>query len=166
MKKASRTRRKNTIHRDADYPLRGWIDPQTGQRFSTVTLRLDDGRYLSAIDIDPSIRRTAATKEKAERAAIDAYDKQARSANPVADRDKTAVRFGPITIEVEWDDEARCYASFSPDINVASAGYTAAEAIEMFKDALRGHLETSKQLGLRLGISAAKVRELEKRLAA
>ncbi len=63
-----------------DFPLNRWIDTETGQSFETVTLRLDDGRYLCALVTDPSVRATATTRRQAESALF-----KRRSANPEED---------------------------------------------------------------------------------
>jgi hypothetical protein len=72
-------RRRSPAHPEEvipDYPIRSWIDERTGRPFHTVTLRLENGQYLSALDFAPSIRATAKTKEKAELAAIRLYEQQ------------------------------------------------------------------------------------------
>jgi len=59
-----------------DYPIKPWI-ADTGERFHTVSLSLDDGRYLAVILEDQSIRQTAKTRRAAEDAVKDAFPPKA-----------------------------------------------------------------------------------------
>jgi len=49
------------------YPLRTWRDRVTKREFLTVTVRQDDGSFLSLVAEDPSIRATANTPDRARR---------------------------------------------------------------------------------------------------
>jgi hypothetical protein len=63
-----------------DFPLGRWIDSETGESFETVTVRLDDGRYLCLLLSDPTVRATADTRRQAEAALF-----KRRCANPDED---------------------------------------------------------------------------------
>lgn len=46
-------------------PISTWTQNETGRRFTTVTVRQDDGSFLCLVAEDPTIRETAATAKKA-----------------------------------------------------------------------------------------------------
>jgi len=48
----------------------------TGQRFSVVSLKQDNGRYVAEVLDNPSLRATAATRQAAERKVAELYAKQ------------------------------------------------------------------------------------------
>jgi hypothetical protein len=72
---------------DADYPVKPWINPVSGQRFQTIAVRLDDGTFLATVAEDPEVRATASTQAAAERAVLAIYRTQR---NP--DEDEVLVR--------------------------------------------------------------------------
>ena len=86
-----------------DFPLAHWIDRDTGESFNTVTVRLDDGRYLAVLAHDQEIRATGRTKELAERALLEV---RSRRANP--DADEEALQAAE---EVEDEEAVRDYLS-------------------------------------------------------
>lgn len=49
------------------YPLSSWRDTATGREFLTVTVRQDNGSFLSLVAEDPGIRATAKTPARARR---------------------------------------------------------------------------------------------------
>lgn len=55
---------------DPDYPVKPWVNPISGQRFQTVAVRLDDGRFLATVAEAPEIRATARTQAEAEQAVL------------------------------------------------------------------------------------------------
>jgi hypothetical protein len=62
---------------DPDYPVKPWI-AHTGEHFRTVSVRLDDGRYLAFILEDQNIQQTAKTRTAAEDAVKRVYPKKAQ----------------------------------------------------------------------------------------
>lgn len=52
---------------DPFFPLKNWIDRETGHSFQTATIRQDDGSFVAIIVSDPSFRFTAKTQQEAER---------------------------------------------------------------------------------------------------
>lgn len=72
---------------NADYPVKPWIDPTSGFSFQTVTVRLDDGRFLSVIAGNDEVRATAASQTAAEQAVMRKY--KAVRTNPDPEDDET-----------------------------------------------------------------------------
>ncbi|MEK7404666.1 MAG: hypothetical protein AAB225_06120 [Acidobacteriota bacterium] len=79
MGKLKAKRRKNPVsagqpvpfpHMGPDYPIKYWVIPRGGERVQTVTLQQEDGRYLSAIVSEPSIRCTGKTQREAEKGVL------------------------------------------------------------------------------------------------
>ncbi len=69
-KQKSRSTRPRS-NRTADlYPLRTWRDKATKQEFLTVTVRQDDGSFLSLVAEEPSVRATANTPDRARRQVV------------------------------------------------------------------------------------------------
>jgi hypothetical protein len=92
-----------------DYPIRSWVDPQTGLPFHTVTLRLDDGRYLAALDFAPNIRATARTKDRAELAVIKEYEhsqngRESETEEDDDERDHELIQAGLKEPRRRWED--------------------------------------------------------------
>jgi hypothetical protein len=54
----------------SDYPVKPWLDPVTKVSFQTVTVRQDDGRYVSIIVSSPRTRYSAKTRKQAEEGVI------------------------------------------------------------------------------------------------
>jgi predicted RNase H-like HicB family nuclease len=163
-------RRKNpeTAVIAAEYPVKAWIFPDTGATFETNTVRLDNGRYLAVMVGYEDIRHTASTRQEAERGLIRKIEQAKRNPSTLAVPKKQksqVVRLGPITARIEWDGQTQTYASWSPELGVASCGDSPEEALEMLKEAIRGHLSVAREFGKRIRISSAQQRELEKLIA-
>lgn len=92
-------------------------------------------------------------------------------ANPaaVAPPPKRQRRFrrnlGPLFANIEWDDEAQCYASWTDNHEFASSAYDPDEAFENLKEAIRAHIAVAKEFGVRLPLTAAQLRQLEQAVA-
>ena len=74
-------------HLDPAYPVKPWVEPQTATTFATVTVRQDDGRFVSVIAEHPEMRAVAKTQAQAEelaKAAFITHLRQSR-ANPDSD---------------------------------------------------------------------------------
>jgi hypothetical protein len=81
VKKPATRRKRNPPSRVIESPLRDWI--LNGDRFSTVTVPLDNGKHLSVVLSDPEIRATAPSKHDAESAVIRLFEQQSREPNPL-----------------------------------------------------------------------------------
>jgi hypothetical protein len=83
-KRTVATRRRSS---SADlYPLSSWRDTMTGREFLTITVRQDNGSFLSLVAEDPGIRATAKTPARARRELL----KQIKSQrNPVESPEDT-----------------------------------------------------------------------------
>lgn len=69
-----------------DYPFKPWIDRETGETFSTVTVQQDDGTFLCLVADRPEIRFTAKDRAKAEQGLLKLYRERRR--NPEADEER------------------------------------------------------------------------------
>jgi NACalpha-BTF3-like transcription factor len=49
-----------------DYPVKPWVNPETGERFQTVSVDLPDGTFLAFIAEAPEVRATARSRAEAE----------------------------------------------------------------------------------------------------
>lgn len=74
----------------ADYPIRDWILhlPSKNEPFQTVTVRQDDGTFLSVIAKNPEVRCTARTWRAAESGVLNRYKKMHRLASPDEQEDE------------------------------------------------------------------------------
>jgi predicted RNase H-like HicB family nuclease len=87
-----------------------------------------------------------------------------RRDNPVAKPETARIRrnLGPLFANVEWDDDAGCYASWTDGDYFASNGRTPDEAFDMLIEAIRGHISVAKEYGVKLPLTSAQLRELER----
>lgn len=88
MKKPATPRKKANPSRVIESPLREWLFSDSGERFTTVTLPLDSGEYLSVVLSDPSVRATASSKREAESAVIRLYEHQSREPDSIDDDER------------------------------------------------------------------------------
>lgn len=58
---------------DPDYPVKPWLDRASGRRFQTVTVPLEDGRFLATIAEDQEFRFVGDSRQDAEKGVLDAY---------------------------------------------------------------------------------------------
>lgn len=78
------------VYAVADYPIRDWILhlPSKSEQFQTVTVRQDDGSFLSVIAKNPEVRYTARTW----RGVLNRYKKMHRLADPDEQEDECDCR--------------------------------------------------------------------------
>src|SRR6266511_4328971 len=93
---------------DPDYPVKPWI-AHTGEHFRTVSVPLDDGRYLAFILEDQKIQQTAKTRSAAEDAVKRAYSGKRNSATA------TATELAGLTVNLEW--EKPYYVTYVPELD-------------------------------------------------
>jgi len=68
---------------------------------------------------------------------------------------------GLIGVEMEWDEETRCWVTYVPELNGASTfGATVEEALDQTADMIMGWIRATLDAGLKLPISRRKVRQL------
>jgi predicted RNase H-like HicB family nuclease len=137
---------------DPDYPVKPWI-AHTGEHFQTVSVSLDDGRYLAFILENPSIRHTSKTRRAAEDAVKRAYSGKR---NPAA---TTTAEVAGLTVNMEW--EKPYYVTYVPELdNISTYGKTREQALERTKALILAYVETSTDLGHRLPLSKARLNTL------
>lgn len=84
----TKSRKKNPVleggavpfpHIAADYPFKPWIDRETGETFSTVTVQQDDGTFVCLVADQPEIRFTAKDRTKAEQGLLKLFRERRRN---------------------------------------------------------------------------------------
>lgn len=84
----TKSRKKNPVleggavpfpHIAADYPFKPWIDRETGETFSTVTVQQDDGSFVCLVADQPEIRFTAKDRAKAEQGLLKLFRERRRN---------------------------------------------------------------------------------------
>lgn len=89
-----------------DYPFKPWIDRETGETFSTVTVQQDDGTFLCVVADRPEIRFTAKDRAKAEQGLLKLYRERRRNPDETEDEEIRRLvadrRGGPSLPWREW----------------------------------------------------------------
>lgn len=79
-----------------DYPFKPWIDRETGETFSTLTVQQDDGSFLCVLADRPDIRFTAKDRAKAEQGLLKLYRERRRNPEEEDVEDEDDLRVGKL----------------------------------------------------------------------
>src|SRR5207249_4394419 len=120
----------------------------------TVTVRQDDGTFLSVIASAPEIRFSASTREGAEQGAKKLFLTSRKKAKGNVSTPVIATKLAGLTINIEWDEKSRCYVTYVPFLdNISTFAETYDEALKQTRDLIVGYLKSMRETGRKLPLT-------------
>jgi predicted RNase H-like HicB family nuclease len=147
-------------HLHPEFPLKPRIEPQTEREFQIISLPQKDGSFVASVVEAPEIlvyhRSRRVAEEKATQRFLKMPDPHGYERHPLA---TTKV----VTIEMEYDQDARAFVTYVKELNrMSTFGETEEAALDNTTEMIRGYIRSMEANRKRIPLAAPRLAELKR----
>ncbi|MBS1873957.1 MAG: hypothetical protein JSU00_12150 [Acidobacteria bacterium] len=143
-----------------EQPLKSRIEPETARRFQVVSLRQADGSFVASVVEAPEILVYDRSRKAAENRAARKYLK---TPDPHAYRQHPLATTKAVTIDMEYDEDARAFVTFVKEFHrMSTFGETESTALDRTAEMIRGYVKSMEANQKKIPLAAVKLAELKR----
>lgn len=149
-------------HLGPEFPLKWKVEPRTSREFQIISLPQKDGSFVASVVEAPEIlaydRSRKAAEEKATKKFLNTPD-------PFAFRNHPLAKTSAVTIEMEYDEDAKAFVTFVKELRrMSSFGDTESTALDNTAEMIRGYIKSMEANRKTIPLATAKLSELKRAL--
>lgn len=147
-------------HLSPDFPLKRRIHKRTERQFQVMSLPQQDGSYVASVVEAPEI----IVYQKSRKAAEDeAAQRFLRTADPHAYRSHPLAKTKSVTVDMEFDEDARVFVTFVKELHgMSTYGPNEMTALDSTAEMIRGYLRSMESHRKKIPLGAAKLAALKR----
>jgi predicted RNase H-like HicB family nuclease len=147
-------------HLRPEFPLKLKVEPRTAREFQIISLPQEDGSFVASVVEAPEILAYDRSRKMAEKKAAKKF---LSTPDPFAYRNHPLAKTPAVTIEMEYDGDAKAFVTFVKELRrMSSFGETESAALDNTAEMIRGYIKSMESSRRRIPLAAAKLAELKR----